>query len=293
MIEAHPSLLGLIHGGKASSVLRTLTPVCHRLRNIQVKGPLNIGALMVFGPNQLPARIRAQSVTELVLHGVSRTAWPFMHFPTIFPNLASLRLTTYDGSDHMLAAHRLDNLLRLGGKLKTLSLRPMAEITCRWKKCYSIMSYLPHLHCLEHLIIDLIRLAPREDPSVVFELPDHLPPSLVSLSLIDYWAISVNTFHTSLAVGTPRHPPYHPEFPGNATPIAYLCQVLERLQCHTRAALPELREIQLISPFFSDPERISHIRSLWDDSFRLVEINFSTMDISKAQVEDERWWGVL
>ncbi|KAH8784888.1 hypothetical protein F5883DRAFT_533725 [Diaporthe sp. PMI_573] len=104
---------------------------------------------------------------------------------------------------------------------------------------------LPQVPLIE-LTADCVWLFGRVDPSVAYQISSLLPSSLVSLHLIDYWAVSIREEGIKL---DDEQLSYYPVFPSDLTPLDDVFAILHD-SCaaqHTR-----LKHITLSSPMFDE-----------------------------------------
>lgn len=106
---------------------------------------------------------------------------------------------------------------------------------------------------LTELTTDCVWLFGREDPSTAYQIPSLLPSSLVSLHLIDYWAVPVD----EEVVEEGQRLGYYPVFPSGLTPLGFLDKVFAILHDSCAAEHARLKHITLSSPMFDEDGRWS------------------------------------
>lgn len=130
-----------------------------------------------------------------------------------------------------------------------------AELGHRW-----LVSRIPPLLSpglpqvpLTELTTDCVWLFGHKDPSVAYRIPSLLPSSLVSLHLIDYWAVPVDeeVVEGGEALG------YYPTFPSGLTPLGFLDKVFAILRESCTVEHASLKRITLSSPLFDEDGRWS------------------------------------
>jgi hypothetical protein len=90
---------------------------------------------------------------------------------------------------------------------------------------------------LNHLTTEVLWLFGKTNPSAL-DVESLLPPSLVSLHLVDYWGVS-------------KWKEYYPDFPDDSTPLEFLTKTMRHLHIGCYTVLSKLKAVRLTSPYFS------------------------------------------
>jgi len=241
-------------------------------------------AALLFGPSrnlqQLPQPVGV-TVQELVMHRLGVAKWDFL--PSIFPNLERLVTVFQDGEwrchpkrpppeipASLLPPDLGRSITKYQGTLRSLTatgfLSNNGKTTSEGYSCNADIGHiwaitgLPPLLSpglpqvpLTELTTDCVWLFGREDPSTAYEVPSLLPSSLVSLHLIDYWAVPVD----EEVVERGERLGYYPMFPSSLTPIHFLEKVFTILHSSCAAEHARLKHITLSSPIFDETGRWS------------------------------------
>jgi hypothetical protein len=226
-----------------------------RLRRVEIKGDMATRGLWTLFKQYPHCNLRAAyNVKELALLRTEGPCGDLLATVMAFPRLVSLQ-AEYDNFSYVRSLHNdpalpstiSSALLRLSDTLETLSMttRPGPPGSLY----QTVLSYPPYLTGLNQMgrIKDLttqaLWLFGREDANIALQLPHLLPPSLVSLRLIDYWGSAHETQHYFL----PHDCRYYPVLPNNWSPITFYYNVLMTLVVETTPTLPDLREVTLVS----------------------------------------------
>ncbi|KAI1366864.1 hypothetical protein F5Y08DRAFT_350756 [Xylaria arbuscula] len=259
-------------------IVDDLNELCPRLRYIQTKSSIS--------PSPLREPIlRGTNMRHLLLRRQRSTISTLPQIQAIYPNLTSLciigtMLESAGAADNAIQA--LASLQRL----QRLSLSTPHNLT--W---YNQDPYLPlskvlrQMISLQHLRIDMIWLADRSDPSLLFRIASVLPTSIQSLHLLDYWAVSMTSFQWER----------HPVFPENMSALEFMRLVLENLLQNCRVeGLTNLREVKLSSREYAKDR--SHWTGARQSLFRLIwrflqaGIRLIVNGHEEARDEEDDWW---
>lgn len=245
----------------------------------------NPGAVRARAPRNLrllPQPVGA-NVQELVMHRLAAAKWDMLQ--RIFPSLERLVTVFEDGEwrrrrrrslpeSATPLAHLLPNLgrditlwqstlrsltvtgfLSNNGDTTSKGYNSNADIGPCW-----IVADIPPLLSpglpqvpLTELTTDCVWLFGRYDPSTAYQIPSLLPSSLVSLHLIDYWAVPVD----EEVVEEGQRLGYYPVFPSGLTPLGFLEKVFGILHDSCAVEHARLEYITLSSPMFDEDGRWS------------------------------------
>lgn len=231
----------------------------------------------------LPQSVGAQ-VRELVMHRLEAIDWGFLL--AIFPSLERLVTVFQDGywrSQHhrplpptsdvpfaiippdmrrSIALHEITlrsltvtGFLSDNGATTDKGYTSNAGLGPQWVVKDMTPLFSPRLAQLRltELTTDCVWLFGREDPSKAYEAGSLLPSSLISLHLIDYWAVPVDE---EVVEGGERLG-YYPVFPSGLSPICFLKKVFATLYSSCAAENFRLKYITLSSPIFDEAGRWS------------------------------------
>lgn len=155
---------------------------------------------------------------------------------------------------------------------------------------------------LTELTTDCVWLFGRVDPSVAYQIPSLIPSSLVSLHLINYWAMPVDeeVFEEGEWLR------YYPAFPSGLTPLGFLDKVFSILHDSCAIEHARLEHITLSSPLFDEDSRWStpdtRLADMADvqawqatvsDKFSRIGIRFSFPTMMKLETSIRSSWAHL
>lgn len=274
----------------------------------------------------LPQPVGAK-VQKLVMHRLEWAHWEIMQ--NIFPNLERL-VTVFQHGDwrcRRRRPQRPDKLINIvpdlgrsitlwQGTLRSLTLTGFFSsngkmlgngyhdnllLGYRWL----IVDMPPFLSPglpqvpLTELTTDCVWLFGRVDPSVAFQIPSLIPSSLVSLHLIDYWAVPIDeeVFEEGEWLR------YYPAFPSGLTPLGFLDKVFSILHDSCATEHARLEHITLSSPLFdvdsrwSTPDtRLADMADVqaWQatvrDKFSRIGVRFSFTTMMKLETSIQSSW---
>ncbi|KAI0534943.1 hypothetical protein GGR58DRAFT_30765 [Xylaria digitata] len=259
-------------------IIDDLKELCPRLRYIQTKSCIRPS------PFREPV-IRSTSMGNLLVRKQLYTVSSLPEIQAGYPNLTSLRIVGFEYERADTADHSIEALAKLQ-HLQYLSLTTPHDLTWFNEDPHLTLSkFLRQMESIQHLRIDMIWLADRNDPCLLFRIASLLPPSVQSLHLLDYWAISM----------TSNRRDRHPVFPKNMTATEFMQLVLENLLQNYRAnGLTSLREVKLSSSEYAKDRsrwtgaRQSLFRLIW--RFSQAGIRLIVTGHEEARDEEEGWW---
>ncbi|KAI0975378.1 hypothetical protein F4678DRAFT_420125 [Xylaria arbuscula] len=255
---------------KSNFVLDDLKELCPKLRYIQTKNYIY--------PSYSGETVCSTSMKTLVARQQLYALSSLPEFQAAYPNLTSLRI-------EVSGCERIDDCFYPFKALAKLQHLQYLSITTSHNLPWTNSN--PHLHLsyylrrmgsLQHLRVDFIWLAARDNPSQLFHIGFLLPPSIQTLHLLDYWARNSR-----------------PVFPDNKSATEFMELVLENLlQRCSSAGLTSLREVKLSSGEYAK-ER-SHQTGARKSLSKLIGqfsqagILLTLTGIEEARDEEEAWW---
>ncbi|GAW24003.1 hypothetical protein ANO14919_135820 [Xylariales sp. No.14919] len=261
----------------SDDIIDDLKELCPRLRYIQTKGCVR--------PSNFEKPVRSTSMRNLLIRRQLYTLSSLPEIQAAYPNLTSLRIVASEYAEDNTFIYSFEALAKLQ-HLQYLSLTTPHNLT--WTNSdphLTLSDFLRGMESLQHLRVDFIWLAARNNPSRLFHIASLLPPSIQSLHLLDYWAISMtSTFRDR-----------YPVLPDNKSAAEFMRTVLENLlQSFSSNGLTSLREVKLSSREYAKE------RSLWTGSRRLLKnliwqfsqvgIRLTVTGLEEARDEEDGWW---
>ncbi|RYC55297.1 hypothetical protein CHU98_g10907 [Xylaria longipes] len=275
-ISNHPNLFP---SERSSFVIDDLKELCPQLRYIQTKDSIQ--------PSCPGEPVRSTSMRNLLIMKQRFILSHLRHIQTAYPNLTSLRImvSRFNGHDGTLV-DPFQPLAKLQ-HLQYLSITTPHDLS--WFDSdypqLPMSQSLRRMESLQHLRIDFMWLAPRNDPSRLFHISSLLPRSIQSLHLLDYWAISMTSTRRDR----------YPDFADNMSAAEFLRLVLENLlQSYSSAGLTSLREVKLSSREYAKERsrwtgaRRSLNNLIWQ--FSQAGISLAVTGLEEARDEEDGWW---
>ncbi|KAI1425735.1 hypothetical protein F5Y12DRAFT_357194 [Xylaria sp. FL1777] len=258
-----------------SRVIGDLSELCPQLQYIQTKASVGFG--------DPPAR--STSRRKLLIRGQLYTIESLPELQAAYPNLTSLRIVVSGREHEHTGIYPFVALAKLQ-HLQYLSMTTPHDIGWTCSDPHIMLSdYLRRMESLQHLRVDFIWLAARNNPSRLLHVASLLPPSIRSLHLLDYWAVSMTSTHRER----------HPVFPDNMSPADFMYTVLENLlQSCSSAGLTSLTEVKLSSREYAHVRRRLTGVSQWLNQliwrFSRAGIRLTLTGLEEAREEEEGWW---
>ncbi|KAI1733659.1 hypothetical protein F4680DRAFT_393402 [Xylaria scruposa] len=267
----------LFQSFNSSFVIDDLEELCPQLRYIQTKDCIS--------PSDFGEPVRSTSMRNLLVRQQLYTLSSLPHIQAAYPNLTSLRIVVAKYVEDDTRIYSFEALAKLQ-YLQYLSMTTPHDLTWTNSDPNLTMShFLRRMESLQHLRIDFIWLAARNNPSRLFHIASLLPPSIQSLHLLDYWAISMTSTRRDK----------YPVFPDNKSAAEFMHLVLENLlQSYSSMGLTSLREVKLSSrEYAKDRSRLTGARGslnslIW--RFSRARIRLTVTGLEEARDEEEGWW---
>ncbi|KAI8627675.1 hypothetical protein F5Y19DRAFT_161735 [Xylariaceae sp. FL1651] len=280
LIVDHISNLPFLHSFNIEYVIEGLKELCPQLRYIQTKD----GIFSPYSVSPYRNAVRSTSMRNLLVRKQLCKLSTFRDIQAAYPNLTSLRIVVFDYDDGDTHTCPFEALAKLK-HLQYLSIATPHDLS--WRELHPVLSmsrFLRGIETLQHLRIDFIWLAARNNPSELFHIASLLPPSIQSLHLLDYWGV------TMTGCGNRER---HPVFPDNKSALEFLRLVLENLlKTYSLMGLRSLREVKLSSreygKYLWSGSRRSLYKLVWQ--FSQAGIRLIVNGHEEAREEEEGWW---
>jgi hypothetical protein len=230
-----------------TSVLELITRSCPYLERIEIKG-INHWRLM-FSDNTRSEELKPGLVNGNAKELILRRAWhPQSSLPVIgsvFPNLRQLYAEWDDGSNDTWPGRHwptdrdiCKGLSRLEQTLEVLHLTTTPGSSWQRSNFPSLLSpALGRMKASNHLTTETLWLFGKTSPSAL-DIESLLPPSLVSLHLVDYWGVS-------------EWEEFYPDFSDGSNPLEFLTKTMRHLHIGCCTVLSDPKAVRITSPLFS------------------------------------------
>ncbi|KAK0636462.1 hypothetical protein B0T17DRAFT_613189 [Bombardia bombarda] len=302
----------------AAFALEPLLRSCPLIKNIEIKGGMSWRELRPRGwgdHRQQQPSVLGRAVRQLVLTRATRPEDNMATVADMFPGLRALYaefVETGAGTSFRAPAAGFQAALAgLRGTLEVLHLTSAPGETWRFLGVPSLLCpVLGQMGGLKHLVADAVWLFGRQMAMDGVAAVDGglllLPPSLVSLHVIDFWGVAAmgggregggmaeEATAMAMAIARAAGAAYYPVFPGQTSPLEFMARWLGDLLVGCETHLTVLKAVRVTSPLFAGLRQTETISSVdvqmhvkhFKEAFGRVGVEFS---VSDERAEHGQW----